>query len=114
VWFDRDGASLTAASYADGVTVEPGQLLSSERLLVQPTAEPLAALQGFGDAIAAEMRAVPWPESVEGWCSWYYYWQGVSEEHIMANLGYLAEHRRELPVEYVQIDDGYQAEIGDG
>ena len=69
------------------MTVEPGQRLSSERLLVQPTAAPLAALQGFGDAIAAEMQAVPWPEPIEGWCSWYYYWQGVSEEHIMANLG---------------------------
>jgi alpha-galactosidase len=113
VWFDREGPALTAASYADGVTVEPGQRLSSERLLVQPTAAPLGALQNFGDAIAAEMKAVPWPEPVEGWCSWYYYWQGVSEEHMLANLGYLAEHRRELPVEYVQIDDGYQAEIGD-
>jgi hypothetical protein len=46
---------------------------------------------------------------VEGWC-WYYYWQGVSERQL-ANLGYLAEPARTAG-EYVQIDDGYQAEIG--
>jgi len=48
-----------------------------------------------------------------GWCSWYYYWWNIDEEKILANLAFLSEHRRELPVEYVQIDDGYQAGIGD-
>jgi alpha-galactosidase len=50
---------------------------------------------------------------VAGWCSWYYYFQGVSEEAVLANLDYIAERRRELPFEFVQVDDGYQAEIGD-
>ncbi len=113
VWFDRDGPALTAASYADGVSVAPGGRLASERLLIEPTAAPLAALQGYGDAIAAEMQAVPWPEPIQGWCSWYYYWQGVTEEAVLANLEYLSKHRRELPVGYVQVDDGYQAGIGD-
>ena len=31
----------------------------------------------------------------------------------MANLDEIALRRREMPFEYVQIDDGYQAEIGD-
>ena len=48
-----------------------------------------------------------------GWCSWYYYWQGVTEEAVLANLEELRRRRDELPIEYVQIDDGYQAEIGD-
>jgi alpha-galactosidase len=113
VWFDRDASTLTAASYADGVTVAPGERLASERLLVDPVSNPHAGLAGYGDAIAAEMQAVPWSRPVAGWCSWYYYWQGVSEEAVLANLGYLAEHRRELPVEWVQVDDGYQAGIGD-
>jgi len=113
VWFDRDGAALSAASYADGITVAPGAKLASERLLIEPTRAPLDALQTYGDALAAEMEAVPWPTPVQGWCSWYYYWQGVSEESVLANLDYLTRHRRELPFEYVQVDDGYQAGIGD-
>ena len=113
VWFDREGSALSAASYGDGVTVGPGEALSSERLLVNVNTDPYAGLADFGDALAAQMQAVPWHRPVAGWCSWYYYWQGVTEEAVLANLAYLTEHRRELPVEWVQVDDGYQAGIGD-
>ncbi len=113
VWLEREAQSLTAASYADGIELVPGASLASERLLIDLTPDPLASLQRYGDALAREMGATPWAHAVSGWCSWYYYWQGVREEEILANLEYLRWHRRELPVEYVQIDDGYQAGIGD-
>lgn len=113
IWLDRDGPALTAASYGDGVPVAPGGHLESEKLLLRLGDDPLAAMQSYGDILAAEMGAKPWPRPVAGWCSWYYYWQGVSEEAILANLEFLRWHRDELPVEYVQIDDGYQAGIGD-
>jgi alpha-galactosidase len=113
LWLDREPQSLTAASHADGIAVPPGGRLASERLLIEPATDALAAMQRYGDALKAEMRAVPWPQPVSGWCSWYYYYQGVTEEDILANLEFLRWHKRELPVEYVQIDDGYQAGIGD-
>lgn len=113
LWLDRGSRSLTAVSYADGIEVAPGDALSSEALLVDITSEPLAGLQTYGDALAREMGATPWPRPLAGWCSWYYYWQGVSEADVLANLGYLAENRDELPLEYVQLDDGYQTGIGD-
>lgn len=113
IWLERDGAALTAASYGDGVTVEPRAKLSSERLLLLPTQAPLDALMLYGDALAREMKAVPHGKIVSGWCSWYQYFQGVTEEHVLANLKFLAAHREELPMDYVQVDDGYQAGIGD-
>jgi alpha-galactosidase len=48
-----------------------------------------------------------------GWCSWYYFFTGVTEDDIVRNLRFLERHRRELPITTVQIDDGYQADIGD-
>lgn len=113
VWLDREAQALTAASYADGIEVRGGQRLSSERLLIDLSAEPLSSLPRYGDALAREMQATPWPSVVAGWCSWYFYWQGISEENVLENLEYLSQHRREWPLEYVQIDDGYQAGIGD-
>ncbi len=113
LWLDRGRRSLTAASYADGIEVAPGARLASERLLLEPTRRALESLEHYGDALARGAGAVPWPHVVTGWCSWYYYWQGVREETILENLEFLAQHRDELPVEYVQIDDGYQAGIGD-
>ena len=37
----------------------------------------------------------------------------VTEDDIVRNLRFLEQHRRELPIDTVQIDDGYQADIGD-
>jgi len=113
VWLDRGGPSLSAASYADGIALLPGERLSSERLLIEPTQTPLESMKRYGDVLGREMGAVPWPQPVSGWCSWYYYWQGITEDNILENLEFLAAHRRELPLDYFQIDDGYQAGIGD-
>ena len=45
------------------------------------------------------------------WCSWYQYWTEVAEPAVLAEAEALAA--AELPVEVVQIDDGWQQEIGD-
>ena len=44
-----------------------------------------------------------------GWCSWYQYFHDVTEADIVANLA-LADR---WPFDVFQIDDGYQAAIGD-
>jgi alpha-galactosidase len=113
IWLERDGAALTAVSCTDGVSVEPRAKLLSERLLLLPTESPLDGLMQYGDALAREMKAVPHGKIVSGWCSWYQYFGGVTEEQVLANLEFLTAHRKELPVDCVQVDDGYQAGIGD-
>lgn len=45
------------------------------------------------------------------WCSWYHYFTRVTQEDVEENLAAITA--RELPVDVVQIDDGYQREIGD-
>ena len=46
-----------------------------------------------------------------GWCSWYYYYTNISEKIILDNLNEI--RNKNLPLEFFQIDDGYQKEIGD-
>jgi len=113
VRLDSSARRLSALSYADGVVVQPGARLASERLLVDVSGPPLESLARYGQALGCQMGARSWPQVPTGWCSWYYYWWNIDEEKILANLDFLSEHRRELPVEYVLIDDGYQAGIGD-
>jgi len=48
-----------------------------------------------------------------GWCSWYVYWQGVTEEEVVKNTDWLAENLRQFGCEFVQIDDGWQG-VGHG
>jgi alpha-galactosidase len=113
VWLRRDDNTLTAASYADDIEIAPGEGLSSERVVVDITSDPLSALLHYGDALAREMGAISWPHIPTGWCSWYHYFGRVTEDDIVANLERLAQLRDELPLDYVQVDDGYQAGIGD-
>ncbi|QYX79835.1 glycoside hydrolase family 36 protein [Streptomyces akebiae] len=45
------------------------------------------------------------------WCSWYEYFTSVTEDDIHENLR--AMDTLDLPVDVVQIDDGYQKALGD-
>jgi alpha-galactosidase len=113
VWLDREAQTLTAASYADRIEVAPGGRLASETLLIEPSADALESMRRYGDSLGRASDAIPWAEPVAGWCSWYYYFHGISEAEVLANLDEISSRRREMPFQYVQIDDGYQAEIGD-
>lgn len=51
--------------------------------------------------------------SQTGWCSWYHVFQDVTQEHLQTNASWLGEKRDVLPLDLLQLDDGYQKEIGD-
>ena len=64
---------------------------------------------GAGFAAAAKVGGLHLPPTA--WCSWYHYFEQVTQADIEENLQAIDDLA--LPVDVVQIDDGYQAEIGD-
>ena len=69
------------------------------------------ALGGWAETVAAAQR-LPAVGSIDPvWCSWYGYGAAVTETDVLANLD--AVERHGLPIATVQVDDGYQAELGD-
>lgn len=70
-----------------------------------------AGLLYVAESLAARLIAAPLAELRPGWCSWYTYWNTVTADDILANLNVIVS--QDLPIEVVQIDDGYQADIGD-
>lgn len=68
------------------------------------------ALGSWAAACGAGLRARLRPAPTI-WCSWYHYFTRVTEADVVENLD--AMDRLELPVDVVQLDDGYQAELGD-
>ena len=64
-------------------------------------------------SLGANMHACLSGAIPTGWCSWYSFLEQVSEADILRNLEYLATDRSEMPLEYIQIDDGYEARVGD-
>jgi alpha-galactosidase len=46
-----------------------------------------------------------------GWTSWYHYYTGISESIMLKNLD--AFTKEKIPLDFFQLDDGYQAAVGD-
>src|SRR3954470_20603073 len=69
------------------------------------------ALARWADEFADRMGVTAMRRAPVGWCSWYHYFQHVTQADMDENLEQI--ERLGLPVEVVQLDDGYEAEIGD-
>ncbi|MCB9388917.1 MAG: alpha-galactosidase [Acidimicrobiia bacterium] len=48
-----------------------------------------------------------------GWCSWYHYFADVRASDIAVNLAQLPQATGSIGLDYLMVDDGHQAEIGD-
>ena len=95
------------------ISLAPGERrdLESIRLALGP--EPNALLEQFAElwgSVAGARRAAPFQA---GWCSWYHFFHAVSEEAMLRNIDALAADRSGIPVEVVQLDDGFQPAMGD-
>lgn len=113
VAIDVPARAVDARCLADGITLEPGATLWSERIAIDVTGGASEQLERYGDALGRLMGARVPARQPSGWCSWYYFFTAVTEDDVVRNLRFLEQHRREMPVDCVQIDDGYQADIGD-
>ena len=104
-------ARLQAVCYADGVTLQPGECLFSERLTLAAGDDPLALLESHAARVGETMHTRPADNPPTGWCTWYYFYGENTAADVLDNLHLIEKER--LPLDYVLIDDGYQAAIGD-
>jgi alpha-galactosidase len=64
-------------------------------------------------SVAVENKVVLRHQSQTGWCSWYHAFQDVTQEHLRVNGNWIKNSRDEVPLNLLQLDDGFQEEIGD-
>jgi alpha-galactosidase len=69
------------------------------------------ALATWAERYAAQREVGEIRPAPTAWCSWYHYFTKVTEQDMLENLD--AMDSLDLPIEVVQLDDGYQAELGD-
>ena len=72
--------------------------------------EPMAA---FLKAAARENKARADQPVPVGWCSWYHFYQDITQENMQANLDSLTLLNPDLPLPLFQIDDGFETFPGD-
>ncbi len=110
------GADVSLWAWADGegLPLPPGEEVWSEPLLVQfiPPRDP-DPLAAFAHAVGVMSEARVTEHAPVGWCSWYHFYHKVTPEDVRRNVRELQRARDVLPVDVIQIDDGYQAAVGD-
>lgn len=114
VEFAEEGLkTFDAFVLGDGREVDPGEEVVSEEFVVLRGKDGYSLLERYAELWGESMHARKWSHVPTGWCSWYYYFEKITEADVKENLEYLKQHADEFPVEYFQIDDGYQRSPGD-
>lgn len=70
-------------------------------------------LEKYFEAVSRENHIRVPQESPVGWCSWYHFYTNLSAADVQANLKTIVDQQENLPIQLVQIDDGFESQIGD-
>jgi alpha-galactosidase len=117
-----DGVHVVAATSASGPVPSIRAEAAGDRITVRADGEVSVdvfdagtdletALARWADGFAAAAGVGPLRPPPTAWCSWYHYFERVTQDDIVENLRAIDDLG--LDIDVVQIDDGYQAEIGD-
>jgi alpha-galactosidase len=104
---------LCLKANADGIELPAGAALETDWAVFQSLdfsqAEPM---QAYLDAAAHINHVRHWPDTPVGWCSWYHFFTHLEPFHLTENTRMLSDQRERMPVDLVQIDDGFEKAIG--
>jgi alpha-galactosidase len=113
-WLDRFSPSLMMTAELDGVLLEPGEEIASDWAYVGlQSAGGDESFETYLDLAARENGARTTREPPFGWCSWYHYFTRVTDEDLRRNVAAAAQLQNRLPLKLIQLDDGFQADVGD-
>ncbi|MBI4671457.1 MAG: alpha-galactosidase [Chloroflexi bacterium] len=101
---------VRAVAYGDGVRLAGGAAFDAEPFGVR-FGDANALYEQYAQRVAQNMGRRGAHSSLQGWCSWYYFYGANSADDIRANVS--AMRAANLPLDVVLIDDGYATAIGD-
>ena len=98
----------------DRALLKPGATMETDWAVYNPVLlDHRDPLEKFTEAAARENN-VHLPEDVPvGWCSWYHYYTKVTASDVKENLRVILEKQDQLPIQLVQLDDGFETRVGD-
>lgn len=91
--------------------VYPNSAIKTDKCFIYIKRGDVDVLTAYGKRIAKDNPLKKRCKLPTGWCSWYYYGPNISQEKILENTAYAKKYN--LPIEYIQIDDGWQKCYGD-
>jgi alpha-galactosidase len=113
-YLDPAAPHLRRWANGDGVQLGPEASFSTDWACIQfVDLDAQSPLGPYLDAVARQSKARQGAPTPVGWCSWYQYSESVTQEDVLSNASWADEHRQEIPLHVIQIDDGFEAEVGD-
>ncbi len=98
-----------------GTRLLPGESIELETMAIYGSDTLWEMLEEYADLIRQKNSVKSREFEGIGWCSWYHYFTEITFEELLKNVRLLAEIRDREKIDYrlVQLDDGYQEDIGD-
>lgn len=106
-----NGEELMLEQDLGNIVIEPGEVLMLEEVMICEDEDREKLLECLGERLGQHHQRLMFDPIPTGWCSWYYYGPDVTGKDIQDNMEVIKEQAPEL--KYIQIDDGYQAYMGD-
>ncbi|MFM7069512.1 MAG: glycoside hydrolase family 36 protein [Actinomycetes bacterium] len=105
----RSGLEMSVEAFLGDVELGPGTSMDLHDVVVRRTDDPSAALDAWAGECGRRSGArVDAPYRL-GWCSWYHYFEHITERTFLAEVSRSAD----WPFDVLQLDDGFQSAIGD-
>ena len=100
---------VCAEAWLGGALVAPDESRPLHDIVLAEGDDPNELLEAWAARVGAAAHARVDAPFVVGWCSWYQYFEQVSERVLRDNLARAGD----WPFELFQLDDGFQRAIGD-
>jgi alpha-galactosidase len=106
---------LTAFGCLDGRTFQDSSIDSSEELFIgfKANNQGYYGLIDYAKIVKDNIEEEHTNDVPIGWASWYYYFTEVTEKDIIKNLNFFKKNEETVPIDFIQLDDGYFEKIGD-
>ncbi|MCC6486928.1 MAG: alpha-galactosidase [Candidatus Hydrogenedentes bacterium] len=104
---DTAEALVTGVARFNGRRLAPGERVETGWLVLRTDANSLHALETYGDLLARVTPPRLTPATI-GWCSWYAIRLPISHAFTMANAQVVAERFRDLGMDLMLLDHGWQ------
>ena len=107
------GSVAMWANGDDAVLMSGGEMETDWAVFTPLLLDHRDPLEAYLEAVARENHVRVPAQTPTGWCSWYQYYTQVTAADVKRNLDTIIDMQEKLPIEIVQIDDGFESSVGD-
>lgn len=104
---ETDEVRINGIARFNGITIYPGESIQTDMLILQAENNPFLSLEKYAGLIE-KIEPGRKTNSTTGWCSWYAIRLPISHEFTMANARVVADRFKDLGMDIMLLDHGWQ------